>query len=174
MERRHPVARLIPALLWRWLLALLLWWVLAEGVIDGLLAPLFALLAAIVSLMLSAPGSPGKGQLSLPGLIAFIPFFLRQSLLGGLDIARRALHPDVPLSPSVIHYPLQLPPGWPQLCFLNTLSLLPGTLAVRLDDGQVTIHLLGNIDEPQHSLQDLEQRIARLFGLKTDTGGHRP
>ncbi|MBE0509552.1 MAG: Na+/H+ antiporter subunit E [Chromatiales bacterium] len=45
---------------------------------------------------------------TLLGWLRFIPFFLLQSLLGGIDVARRAFHPRTPLSPTLIRYPLSL------------------------------------------------------------------
>ena len=152
----------VSSLLWRWLLALLLWWVLAEGALHGLpFAIGFALLAALASLALLPP-IPAQWHV-IPALLRFIPFFLLQSLLGGIDVARRAFHPQLPLAPRIIDYPLALPAGWPRVIFLNTVSLLPGTLAVTLDGDMVCLHLLDGRGDPLPALRRVEQRVAALF-----------
>lgn len=106
------------------------WWILIEGAWGGW--PL-ALLVVGCALWVSVRLVPAiRWRLHPMGLIRFIPFFLTQSLAGGLDVARRAFHPRLPLAPGFIDFPLSLPPGSARLFFVGTVSLLPGTLSVRL------------------------------------------
>ena len=168
MDKRTHVFRLIPSLLWRGLLALALWWVLAEGNLHLGFGLAFALLAALTSLVV-LPASPAAERLAhLLGWLRFIPFFLLQSLLGGVDVARRAFHPRMPLYPAVVSYPLSLSEGWPRVFFLNIVSLLPGTLAVNLEGDTVHIHLLDGRGDPAAALRQLEDRVAGLFMLRDD------
>ena len=51
----------------------------------------------------------------------------------------------------------------------NCVSVLPGTLAARLDGDCVELHLLDDSVDPELELLRLEQAIARLFGLPTET-----
>jgi multicomponent Na+:H+ antiporter subunit E len=97
----------------------------------------------------------------------FLPFFLWQSLRGGIDVARRALHPRLPLAPLLLDYPLRLPDG-PACTFLaNTVSLLPGTLSADLENGCLTVHVLdGSQPDVSAELQSLEALIADLFGVE--------
>ena len=164
MDRQSSFFPLIPTLLWRCLLALALWWVLAEGNLQGVgFGLVFALLAAIASLLV-LPAQPSADRINtMLGWLRFIPFFLLQSLLGGVDVARRAFHPRMPLYPAVIRYPLSLSKGWPRVFFLNTVSLLPGTLAVNLDGDAVQLHLLDGRGDPQTALRQVEERVAALF-----------
>ena len=85
----------------------MLWWVITEAAIDSwyIGVPVVAF-AAWVSLVL-LPGF----SLSLPGILRFIPFFLWHSLRGGVDVAWRALHPQLPISPGMVDYRWRLPPG---------------------------------------------------------------
>ena len=163
MDSQPNLFPLISTLLWRSLLALALWWVLAEGNLQGLGFGLaFALLAALASLRL-LPQTPWLNVSRLLAWLRFIPFFLLQSLLGGIDVARRAFHPRMPLYPSIISYPLGLAKGWPRVFFLNTVSLLPGTLAVKLEGDTVRIHLLDGRGDPMSALRQVEARVAALF-----------
>lgn len=164
MTVRQVSLRLSYALFWRYLLAMALWWVLAEGdPIPWGIASLFSLLAALSSLKLMPASSTTLTPRQLIAWLRFIPFFLWQSLLGGLDVAQRAFRPHMPLQPDIIVYPLRLATGWPQIFFLNTISLLPGSLAVRLDGNQVHIHLLDGRGDPQQMLRQVEARVSLLF-----------
>jgi hypothetical protein len=48
-------------------------------------------------------------------MIRLAPGFLRSSLLGGIDVARRALHPRMPLDAGWIAYRTKLPRGLPRV-----------------------------------------------------------
>lgn len=120
------------------------------------------LLAVAVSLALAGPASDSP---ALSGLFPFGLFFLRQSLLSGIDVMRRALSPGLLLNPGLVTYDSFLPPGPALVLFVNTISLLPGTLSVDLDDHTVLVHAL-DVELPVWaSLQNLEGRIAALFRL---------
>ena len=64
--------------------------------------------------------------------IPFAGYFLRESLRGGWDVARRALSPALPMSPALVRFLLRLPPGSARWLFCNTISLLPGTAVVAI------------------------------------------
>jgi multicomponent Na+:H+ antiporter subunit E len=84
---------------------------------------------------------------------------------GGLDVARRTLAPRLRIQPGFKNYRLQLNDPSARILFTNCLSLLPGTLAARLDGNHVELHLLDAGEDPEPGLRRLEQAIARLFGL---------
>jgi len=107
----------------------LLWWILA----DGAGAPSWwigapAVLLAVITSAALLPPVPFVWY----EFLRFVPFFLMRSLLGGADVAWRALHPGMPIAPDLIAYPLRLPPGLPRVFMVNTVSLLPGTLSIEL------------------------------------------
>ncbi len=138
---------------------LLLWWVLTGGGatswIIGL--PAIALALWVMNRLPQAPFWP----ISFSGLLQFIPYFLLQSVSGGIDVARRAYSPMLPLDPQIIEFPLKLPAGRPQIFFLNSVSLLPGTLSADLSGKILKVHVLDRKVDPQ--LGKLENRVAHLF-----------
>jgi multicomponent Na+:H+ antiporter subunit E len=147
----------------RWLMLVCVWWVLVtdlQGLGFGLAV---AAAAAGVSLWLSPPARHCPRPLRLP---AFAGFFLYQSLLAGWDVARRTLHPALPLQPEILHLRLALPVGAPTWWLMLTTTLLPGTLSVRLHRHQVLeVHCLDARQDVRGSVRETERRIARLFGL---------
>jgi multicomponent Na+:H+ antiporter subunit E len=119
-------------------------------------------LAAWVSLRLGA----GTGwRWSLRAGLAFAGFFARESLLGGLDVARRALHPGLPLRPGVLIHVSRLPAGTPRQLLCGVVSLLPGTLVMEVQDATLRIHALEAGPRVAEELRALERRVAALFGL---------
>jgi multicomponent Na+:H+ antiporter subunit E len=101
----------------------------------------------------------------LPGVLRFIPYFLWHSLLGGIDVTRRALHPSLPLDPALVYHPLRLAPGPARVFLANTINLLPGTLSAELADGWLIVHLLDARLSNVMELQRVEEHVAALFGI---------
>lgn len=161
---------------WRsgWLRAMpfaLMWWVLTAGAMDSWLvgAPV-VLFATLVSVLLLPPFF-----WSLTGIIRFVPFFLWRSLCGGADVAGRALHFRLPISPGMVNYRWRLPPGLPRVFMANTVSLLPGTLSAGLDEECLCVHVLDERKNFLSELEKIEQRVAAVFGasLPPSRGGER-
>lgn len=138
------------------------WVAISEADIGSLVVGVPLVLAgAAVSLVL-APRP--LNLVSLPGLVRFTIFFAVQSFLGGTDVARRALHPRMPLDPSCMWYPLRLADEGQRVMFANTLSLLPGTLSARFDGDRLEIHVLDKQSSTVASVARVEDRVADLFG----------
>ncbi len=140
----------------------LLWWILTDGAVGSWLvgAPV-VLCAALVSALLLPAFS-----CSLTGIIRFVPFFLWRSLHGGVDVAKRALHPRLPISPALFDYRWRLPPGLPRVFMANTVSLLPGTLSAALNEKYLRVHVLDETTAFAEALEVLEQKVAGVFGLE--------
>jgi multicomponent Na+:H+ antiporter subunit E len=121
--------------------------------------------AALLSRSLSGTGFRGFVWAALPG---FLLFFLRSSMSGGLDVARRVLDPRLPVSPGFVIYHTTLPQGPGRVLFVNVISLLPGTVSAGLEYERLTVHALDDESNVETALRDLEERVGRLFGA---TGG---
>lgn len=146
----------------RFALFFLIWWVLTDGALDSLMAGiLMTFIASLVSILLTPPLSWSVG-----GILRFIPFFLLHSFRGGVDVATRALHPKIPISPGLVDYRFRLPPGPVRVFMANTVSLLPGTLSVELDREILRIHMLDDTGSLTKDMNILENHLADIFGLE--------
>ncbi len=146
----------------RALFFVLIWWILTDGAVDSwLIGVPIVLITTLVSLVLLPPIA-----LSLRGIINFIPFFVWHSLRGGVDVARRAMHPQLPISPTSINYKFRLQSGLAKVFMANTVSLLPGTLSVVLDKECLRVHVLDKSSAFAEELKVLEVQVAGVFGLK--------
>lgn len=161
---REAGAALAASVLARTTLLAFLWWAITEGYGGSWVLGAVAVLVAVLCSYLVLPHA---GWWIRPrGLVRFLPFFLRESALGGLDVGARALHPRLPLDPGTIDYPLRLPDGLPRACFVGALSLLPGTLSVRLGEDALRVHLLDRGSPAREHIEQLEQRLAGVFGVE--------
>ena len=147
----------------------LLWWALTGGTPESWRIGLPVVGAAVLlSFAIRTP------LLSFPfvvGVFRFIPFFLILSLRGGIDVAQRAMSVRPILAPDCIEYPVELATDSARVFFANCISLLPGTLTVELGQRSILVHVLDRNRPVEHELQRLENRIARLFGIKARQGG---
>jgi multicomponent Na+:H+ antiporter subunit E len=159
-------AAMIPGILARTAVLALLWWIIAQGQVGAWLIGLPAVAAAAMASFYL--GRAWSRRISPTGMAVFIVLFLRESVRGGLDVARRTLAPRLRINPGFKDYRLQLTDPLPRVLLINCVSLLPGTLAARLEGDRVELHLLDVGNDPEPGLHRLEQAIARLFGLSLE------
>jgi multicomponent Na+:H+ antiporter subunit E len=146
----------------RLLLFSVAWLVLTEGTASGWVLALGTVVVATLASAVLLPTDVTRWRAA--GLARFVPFFLHQSFVGGLDVAWRALRPSG-IRPAMIEYRLRLPDGPARRFFVAAMGLLPGTLAARLQRDHVTVHVLDTRLRAPDMLRALEARTADLFGL---------
>jgi len=132
----------------------------------------FGLAAVIATVGLSLwLKPPAAMRLRLAGLIRFVPHFLMRSVMGGIDVARRALDPRLPIAPRMVGYRMRLPEGDPRVVLADVISLLPGTLATGMSGARLRVHAL-SVDQPlAGQLAGEERQIAGLFGPAAAVSG---
>jgi multicomponent Na+:H+ antiporter subunit E len=156
-ERRHAAAA------GRIALFALLWWVLTEGnLYNAWFGAAMVVLATTISFRVWPPGAWRWRARELP---TFMPWFLWHSLLGGIDVARRAFAPTLPLQPRTIRLRLRFDDEAAQVFLAWVVGLFPGTASLRLRDGMLTVHVLPPGPAPEAGIRRLEVRVARLFGV---------
>ncbi len=158
----------ITGLIFRATIFVFTWWVLTKGANDSWQVGIPAILIAIyMSCRLFRPGS---GHWSLRGSIGFAIFFIKSSILSGIDIVWRTYHPRLPLNPAMIEYPLRLTSSAARNLFVCTVSLLPGTVSVEIDAHRLIIHVLDASRPFKRELNIIENRVAAVFQhrLKVD------
>jgi len=128
-----------------------LWMVLIRSAhaVDLVVGALTALAATWTSLRLLPLDA---GQLRLGALAVRLPRFLWQSVRAGVDVARRAFDPRLPLAPGFVIYETGLPRGVARSTFATITSLLPGTVPAADDERGLLYHCL---DTAQPILEDL-------------------
>lgn len=102
--------------------------------------------------------------ISAVGAARFLVSFLRLSIVSGVDVASRALHPAMPMKPALIDYRLRLQAPADRVLAAGVVSLLPGTLSAALDGDNLKVHVL-DVEAPfTRELQAIEDLVAGLHG----------
>ncbi|MFN3545233.1 MAG: Na+/H+ antiporter subunit E [Thiobacillus sp.] len=157
----------VRAVLWRGALFALLWWALTDGRPGSWgLGGVSVALATAASLFLLPPV---ETYVSRIGLARFFVFFAVQSLRGGVQVAAFALRPRLGLRPGFHELALRLPEGLGRTLLAYTLSLLPGTLSVELDDDRLCLHVLDETAPTEDEVRVVEAHIARMLDLDLTT-----
>jgi multicomponent Na+:H+ antiporter subunit E len=85
----------------------------------------------------------GPTRLSLRAFVVLARHFFSQSIVAGIDVARRAFDPNLPIRPGLIVCACDLHAGPARNAFCALSSLLPGTIPVRSEgSGTLLIHCL--------------------------------
>ncbi len=164
--------RQLLAFLGRFLLFGVIWWMLTEGRPDALMFGVCcAAAAAFVPQIVGEPGSAPIQRTLLPTVLRLpllLPFFLWQSLRGGVDVALRAFKPRLPLAPAMVDYRLRLPRGPAPVMMASLVSLMPGTLAM-ISGTRLRVHVLDRTADHHDALARLERLVARVFGIALES-----
>ncbi|MFO7994860.1 MAG: Na+/H+ antiporter subunit E [Marinobacter sp.] len=145
------------------------WWVMTEGDASGL-AP-GAAIVILVSLLSCRLYPPSLHVIHPLGALVFAGYFILRSVAAGVDVGRRLLSPSVPVNPGYITIRTSLPAGSPRWLLANALSLMPGTLSVRLMGTSLELHCL-DLDLPvKEDVRLAERKVAGVFGLNNEEAG---
>ncbi|MGY1457781.1 MULTISPECIES: Na+/H+ antiporter subunit E [unclassified Luteimonas] len=123
----------------------------------GALAAVFATWASLWLLR------PEAGRVRFGVLLALLPHFLWQSVLAGVDVARRAFDPRMPMRPGFVDCPLNFPPGLSRNTFATITSLLPGSVPCGDKHGVLVYHCLDITQPAIEQLREEERLFARAL-----------
>lgn len=136
----------------------LIWAVLSAGDPAG---QVLGLIVVPATVWLSVALLPARNPLKLWRLTGHAPRFLVGSVAGGVDVARRAFAPSMPLNPGWLRVPMQLGDG-ARVALGAELSLMPGTLAAGSDGSVLLVHVLDLDAEPGRAVEAQAAEIAAL------------
>ena len=113
---------------------------------------------------------PGTARLRPAALVRLVLRFFAQSAVGGVDVARRALDPALPLRPGFVLCPTRLRSGPARDAFCAMASLLPGTLPAGSDpSGALLVHCL---DVGQDVPAQMAEEEAMFLAAMGETSGN--
>ncbi|MEJ8813968.1 Na+/H+ antiporter subunit E [Variovorax ureilyticus] len=148
-----------------------LWLVLLPSLKPADLA--VGLVATVAATWTSAHLMPPEvGHVRLLALLAFVPHFVWQSVMAGVDVARRAMSPRMRLKPGFVTCPVSLPPGLARNDFVSIMSLMPGSVPVDETVDSVIFHCL-DTDQPLAEQMAKEERLlTNALVVVTEEGTH--
>jgi len=155
--------RLVPAAIARAVWFLILWLALAGADPADLVVAAASIVAATWTSLHLLP--PSRSRRSPAAIVRLALRFLYESVVAGLDVARRALDPRLPLRPDFVTYAVRFPPGMARNAFTSLTSLLPGTVPAGKKEGELVYHCL---DVNQPVVEQLAAEEAALAGTFRD------
>jgi multicomponent Na+:H+ antiporter subunit E len=145
-----------------------IWMVISNGNLPDLPAGvLAAVLGSWASLRVRPPGFR---RVDVGALLWLCLRVVRQSVIAGVDIARRALAPSLPLSPGLIRYRSKVAPGSAQAAFSTIISMVPGTLPLGPAPEGIMVHCLDTAQPVAAGLAQDEALWLRAFGGARSNG----
>jgi multicomponent Na+:H+ antiporter subunit E len=148
---------------------IVLWIMFSGGDPADLVAGAMAAVAATWASLYLVP--PGMSRVRPAALARLALRFLRQSVVAGVDVARRALDPRLPLNPGFVVYSAGLPPGPARNMFTTLMSLLPGTVPTGSDEKRgLLIHCL-DVEQPVVAQLTAEEAVFSRVTGEARSGG---
>jgi len=137
-------------------------WIVLIGLdpLDLAVGVVTAAVASWASLRLLPPETQRVRLAAVPALALR---FVWQSVVAGVDVARRAFAPRMPLKPGFVVYPTRYPRGPARNTFASLTSLLPGTVPVRDDERGLEYHCLDVGQPVTEQLAAEEDAVARAL-----------
>lgn len=145
-------------------------WLLWSGHYTPLLLGLGAASCVLVVLLLrrmeilDAEGQPLHLILDI---LRYLPWLMKEVVLSNLDVARRILHPALPISPCVVRVRALQKTPLGQVIFANSITLTPGTLTLRLREGYVVVHALTREGAAALEAGEMNRRVRDLEGASS-------
>ena len=151
-------------------LVLFVFWVIISGVFKPFYLILGALSALIVTwwsgdLLVAEKNLPiGNRLLILFRFFNYSVWLLYQIFLANLHVVWVALHPNLNeiLEPSMIEFESELKSDLERFILANSITLTPGTVTVRIEDGVFLVHSLTR-QTAEGVPGEMEERIKYIF-----------
>ena len=102
-------------------------------------------------------------------IVVYCFVFIYYVVKGGVDVAYRVLHPDMPIRPGIVRVRSKLQTDTGRTALANSITLTPGTLTIDVtDDGVFYVHWLNVLSKDDEEaaetvLRRFEWFIRRIF-----------
>ena len=126
-------------------LLLFAFWLLLSGHYDFWLIGLGFISSASAVFLARRMGIVDAEGLPLdlvPGLLRYAPWLFGTVIQANFDVARRILHPRLPITPTVIRVPAEQRTAPGRVSYANSITLTPGTISLEVSDDEIEVHAL--------------------------------
>ena len=81
-----------------------------------------------------------EGQHLNLNLLGYLPWLLKEIVLANVDVIKRILSPNLPISPTWVKVEATQKSRFYRVLFANSITLTPGTVSILLDDNSILVH----------------------------------
>jgi multicomponent Na+:H+ antiporter subunit E len=106
---------------------------------------------------------PDTGRVRIARLLGLVPRFLWQSLKAGIDVARRAFAPSLPLQTGFVEYRTGFPRGQARNHFATITSMMPGTVPAGDGPDTIEFHCLDTRQPVVAQMAEEERLLAQAL-----------
>ena len=142
-------------------------WLGLSGHYTGLLLSLGAASVALVAYLsrrmkvLDAEGHPTH---LAPRGIPYWSYLLWEIVKANLDVARRIMTPGRSIAPRVVRFRAPMDDEMSQVILANSITLTPGTVTMRAENGEFEIHALSEPAANEVLEGGMSRRVAKMTG----------
>jgi len=147
---------------------LLLVWLALTGSLDPQQVVAGVVLAVLFSLVVSRLYRGGMARILNPvrwfWFLVYVVYFLYHCFRANLDVAYRALHPDMPIRPGIIKVRTSLTTDLAKTFLANSITLTPGTLTVDIKNDRLFVHWINiSTDDPAEQTRIIVRRFEEVL-----------
>jgi multicomponent Na+:H+ antiporter subunit E len=95
-------------------------------------------------------------------LLGYWLWLAKEVVKSSLDVARVVVNPKLPISPQVVKIKASCEHPVDQAILANSITLTPGTLALDVHNGAITVHTLTKAGADDLMKGDMDRRVAAL------------
>jgi multicomponent Na+:H+ antiporter subunit E len=95
-------------------------------------------------------------------LIGYWLWLAKEVVKSSLDVARIVVSPSLPISPQVVTVKASCEHAVDQAILANSITLTPGTLALDVYKGEITVHALTQAGADELKQGEMNRRVAAL------------
>lgn len=98
------------------------------------------------------------------GALTYWPWLLIEIVKANLDVGKRVLAPDLPISPTMVRVRASQKSDLGQVIYANSITLTPGTISVDVGRGEILVHALTREGAESLEQGEMDRRVARMTG----------
>ncbi len=95
--------------------------------------------------------------------VLYIPWLAWEVVLSGLHVSYLALHPKMPIDPSLVEFETSLESERAQVLLAQSITLTPGTVTVDASNGRFVVHCLS--EKSREGIEDgrIQRKVGSVF-----------
>ncbi len=148
-------------------LALVVCWLLLSGYFEILLLSLGAASVAFsvwIALRMDLIDHEGVPMHITWAVLRYLPWLFWEIIKANIDVARRVIHPALPIAPSLFDAPVSQNTDLGQVLYANSITLTPGTVSIDLNPGVIRVHALHDGAAEGVLEGEMDRRVSAVEG----------
>lgn len=95
--------------------------------------------------------------------LVYVPWLIYQIIIANIDVAKRVLHPSMPIEPDFIVFKSRLKSEMSRTTLANSITLTPGTITVDIVGDEFIVHAIARAPADDLLKGAMEKKVAHVF-----------